>query len=121
MPIYIGFSAARKLGINGMMGMFLGAILVHSLINGVEGLTFLGLSVPTMSYNTTTIPVIFGVLFMAVIDRIADKLIPQSIKYFVKPLLVILITVPVTLILLGPIGNEVGGYIANGLSFCMIN
>ena len=59
---------------------------------------------------------------MAVIDRIADKLIPQSIKYFVKPLLVILITVPVTLILLGPIGNEVGGYIANGLSFlCMIN
>ncbi|MFD2391897.1 beta-glucoside-specific PTS transporter subunit IIABC [Enterococcus gallinarum] len=117
LPIYIGFSAARKLGINGMMGMFLGAILVHSLINGVEGLTFLGLSVPTMSYNTTTIPVIFGVLFMAVIDRIADKLIPQSIKYFVKPLLVILITVPVTLILLGPIGNEVGGYIANGLSF----
>ncbi|WP_288551440.1 MULTISPECIES: beta-glucoside-specific PTS transporter subunit IIABC [Enterococcus] len=117
LPIYIGFSAARKLGINGMMGMFLGAILVHSLINGIEGLTFLGLSVPTMSYNTTTIPVIFGVLFMAVIDRIADKLIPQSIKYFVKPLLVILITVPVTLILLGPIGNEVGGYIANGLSF----
>jgi PTS system beta-glucosides-specific IIC component len=117
LPIYIGFSAARKLGINGMMGMFLGAILVHSLINGVEGLTFLGLSVPTMSYNTTTIPVIFGVLFMAVIDRIADKWIPQSIKYFVKPLLVILITVPVTLILLGPIGNAVGGYIASGLSF----
>ena len=64
MPIYIGFSAARKLGINGMMGMFLGAILVHSLINGVEGLTFLGLSVPTMSYNTTTIPVdIRGIIY----------------------------------------------------------
>lgn len=117
LPIYIGYSAARKLGINGLMGMFLGAILVHSLINGVEGLNFLGIAIPTMSYNTTTIPVIFGVLFMAVMDRIGDKFIPQSIKYFVKPLLVILITVPVTLIVLGPIGNAVGGYIASGLSF----
>lgn len=117
LPVFIGFSAARKLGIDGMMGMFLGAIMVHSLINGVEGLSFLGLSIPTVSYNTTTIPVIFGVLFMALLDKGADKVIPQSIKYFVKPLLVILITVPVTLIILGPLGNTVGGYIANGLGF----
>ena len=117
LPIYIGFSAARKLGIDGLMGMFLGAILVHSLINGAEGLTFLGIVVPTMSYNTTTIPVIFGVLFMALIDKVVDKFIPQSIKYFVKPLLVILITVPITLIVLGPLGNAVGNYIATGLGF----
>lgn len=117
LPVFIGYSAAKKAGINGMMGMFLGAILVHSLINGAEGLNFLGLAVPQMSYNTTTIPVIFGVLFMTLLDRLADKVIPQSIKYFFKPLLVILITVPVTLIVLGPLGNEVGGYIASGLGF----
>ena len=117
LPIYIGYSAAKKLGINGMMGMLLGAILVHSLINGAENLSFLGIHIPTVTYNTTTIPVIFGVLFMAVIDKAADKIIPQSIKYFIKPLLVILITVPVTLIVLGPLGNIVGGYIASILSF----
>lgn len=117
LPIYIGYSAANKIGINGMMGMFLGAILVHSSIDGAEGLTFFNLSVPTMAYNTTTIPVIFGVLFMALLDKGADKVIPQSIKYFLKPLMVILITVPVTLILLGPLGNVVGGYIASGLGF----
>lgn len=117
LPVFIGYSAARKLGIDGMMGMFLGAIMVHSFINGVEGLSFLGVSIPTISYNTTTIPVIFGVLFMALLDKGADKVIPQSIKYFVKPLFVILITVPVTLIVLGPLGNMVGGYIANGLGF----
>lgn len=115
--LYIGYSAANKIGINGMMGMFLGAILVHSSIDGAEGLSFFNFSVPTMAYNTTTIPVIFGVLFMALLDKGADKVIPQSIKYFLKPLVVILITVPVTLILLGPLGNVVGGYIATGLGF----
>lgn len=117
LPVFIGYSAAKKAGIDGMMGMFLGTILVHSLINGAEGLSFLGLSIPQTSYNTTTIPVIFGVLFMAFIDKLADRVIPQAIKYFFKPLIVILITVPITLLFLGPLGNVFGGYIASSLSF----
>ncbi|EOH91352.1 glucose PTS transporter subunit IIA [Enterococcus pallens] len=121
LPIYIGYSAARKLGINSIMGMFLGGILVHNTINGIEGLSFLNISIPQVSYNTTTIPVIFGVLFMALIDKTADRFIPQAIKYFFKPLIVILITVPVTLIILGPLGNTVGSYIASDLSFMYEN
>lgn len=121
LPIYIGYSAARKIGINSIMGMFLGGILVSGAINGVEGLSFLNIPIPQVSYNTTTIPVIFGVLFMAFIDKTADRFIPQSIKYFFKPLLVVLITVPVTLIILGPLGNTVGSYIASGLSFMYEN
>ncbi len=117
LPIFIGFSAAKKLEINGMLGMFLGAILVHASIDGIANLDFLSIPVPTTTYNTTTIPVIFGVLFMALIDRLGDRIIPQAIKYFLKPLLVILITVPVTLIILGPLGNIVGGFIADGLGF----
>jgi PTS system beta-glucosides-specific IIC component len=117
LPMYLGFSAARKLGINEIMGLFLGGVLVTKAIDGVGKLSFLGISIPQTQYNTTTIPVIFGVLFMAVIDRQADKVIPKSIKYFFKPLIVMMITVPVTLILLGPLGNTVGGFIATGLSF----
>ena len=117
LPIYIGYSAAKKIGINGMMGMFLGAILVHSAIDGAKGLSFFDLSIPITTYNTTTIPVIFGVLFMALVDKGADKVIPDAIKFFLKPLIVILITVPITLILLGPLGNIVGGYIVSLLGF----
>ena len=76
-----------------MLGMFLGAILVHTFIDGIANLDFLSIPVPTATYNTTTIPVIFGVLFIALIDRLDDRFIPQAIKYFLKPLLVILITV----------------------------
>lgn len=40
LPIFLGYSAARKIGINPMMGAYLGAILVHSSIDNAEGLDF---------------------------------------------------------------------------------
>lgn len=116
LPIFIGYSAAKKCGINPMMGMYLGTILVHSSISGAEGLDFLGIPVMQTSYSTTVIPVILGVLFMALVDKGVDKITPKEIKFFTKPLLVILIVTPVTLILLGPLGSFIGNYVADILN-----
>ncbi|AIS63940.1 glucose PTS transporter subunit IIA [Listeria ivanovii] len=121
LPVFLGYSAARKLEISPIMGMFLGAVLVDGLINNIANLSFLGFQVPQAAYNSTTIPVIFGVLFMYIIDKGADKVIPEAIKFFIKPLLVMIITVPVTLLLLGPLGNIVGSYIADVLSFMYVH
>ncbi|HEY2420435.1 MAG TPA: PTS transporter subunit EIIC [Neobacillus sp.] len=117
LPIFIGFSAARKLSINPLMGMFLGTILVHSSINNVKGLDFLGIAIPQISYGSSVIPVILGVLFMYFVDKGVDKITPKEIKFFANPLLVILIVTPITLIVLGPLGNFIGGYIATALNF----
>ncbi|MDO3410957.1 PTS transporter subunit EIIC [Saccharibacillus sp. CPCC 101409] len=117
LPIFIGYSAARKLSINPLMGMYLGAILVHSAVDGAEGLDFLGISIPQVTYNSSVIPVIIGVLFMALVDKGFDKIIHQSIKFFAKPLLTILVVTPVTLILLGPLGSFIGSYLAAALQF----
>ncbi len=117
LPVFIGYSAARKIGINPMMGAYLGAILVHSSIDGAAGLDFLGIPITQANYNTSVIPIILGVLFMAVIDKGADRIIPKEIKFFAKPLLVILIVTPVTLIALGPLGAILGNYVATALIF----
>lgn len=117
LPIFIGFSAARKLSMNPLMGMFLGAILVHSSIDGAKGLDFLGITIPQVTYNTSVIPVILGVLFMYYVDKGIDRITPKEIKFFAQPLLTILIVAPVTLIVLGPLGNFIGGYIATALGF----
>lgn len=115
LPIYLGFSAANKLGINTYMGAYLGAILISDAINGVEGLDFFGITVPVVSYANSVIPILLGVLFMYVVDRFFERITPKEISYFVKPLLTIIIVTPVTLILLGPLGNFLGGYLASGL------
>lgn len=117
LPVYIGFSAARKLNINPFMGAFLGAILLTSTINGVDGLDFLGISVPMISYENSVIPIILGVLFMAFIYKTLDKVVPKEINYFINPLVAILIATPVTLIILGPLGNVLGSWLASGLGW----
>ncbi len=117
LPIFLGYSSANKLGINPMLGMYLGAILVHSSIDGAEGLEFLSIPVATTTYNTTVIPVILGVLFMYAVYKGIDRMTPKEVKFFVNPLVTILIVTPVTLIFLGPIGNEAGKYIASALGF----
>ena len=105
LPIFIGFAAAARLKSNGFLGAFLGAILLYSSINGAEGLDFFGIPVQ----------VILGVLFMSVVYKFLQKHIPVFLKTIVVPLLTMLITVPVTLIVLGPIGNTVGTWLANGV------
>lgn len=115
LPVFVGFSAANRLKVNGYLGAFLAVILLYSGINGVEGLDFFGISIQTISYNSNIFPIILGVLFMAVIYNFLQKHMPIYLRTICVPLITMLITVPVTLILLGPIGNTVGTWLSDGL------
>ncbi len=115
LPIFIGFSAATKLNSNGYLGAFLGAILLYSGINGVEGLNFFGIPVAAVAYNSTVFPVILGVLFMSVVYKFLQKSLPVFMRTIFVPLITMLVTVPVTLIALGPIGGWAGDVLANGI------
>lgn len=119
LPIYIGFFAARKLKMAPIMGAFLGALLYHPSISGVEGLDFLGIPITTVDYTGSVIPVILGVLFMYYVDKYLDKIIPDFIKYLLKPLLTMIIVVPITLIVLGPIGTQVSTYVGDFIIWLM--
>lgn len=115
LPIFIGFSAATRLKTNGYLGAFLAAVLLYSGINGVEGLDFFGITIQPIAYNANIFPIILGVLFMSVIYKFLQKHMPVYLRTIFVPLITMLITVPVTLIILGPIGNTAGTYLANGL------
>lgn len=121
LPIYIGFSAARKLGMNPIMGMYLAGILVHKNIDGVKDLSFLGIHITQATYNTSVLPIILGVLFMYYVDKFADRISPKEIKFFSRPLITILITTPVVLIVLGPLGIILGNYVASALTFVNVH
>lgn len=85
---------------------------ILSFIGGTFGPV---IPVQAISYNSTVFPVILGVLFMSVVYKFLQKHLPVFLKTIVVPLLTMLITVPVTLIVLGPIGNTVGTWLANGV------
>jgi PTS system beta-glucosides-specific IIC component len=121
LPIFIGYNAAKKINISPMLGALLGAVLVVPDINGVEGLDFLGIPITAGNYSSSILPVIFGVLFMALVYKPLDKYIPKEIKFFLVPLLTMIIAVPVALICLAPIGTWLGQWIGAGLIWLNTN
>ncbi len=115
-PIWVGYTMSKQLKIPEIYGAFLGAVLVCSRINGVEGLSFLGISIPTVSYGSTVFPVMLGVFFMYFVYKFVKKIMPEVVTYFMTPLVTMIIVVPVELIVLGPLGTYLSDAIA---SACM--
>lgn len=112
LPVFVGFSAANRLKSNGYLGAFLACVLLFNGINGVA-LDFFGLPIQAIGYNANIFPIILGVLFMSVVYRFFQKTLPVTMRTIFVPLSTMLITVPVTLVVLGPIGNTVGTVLAD--------
>lgn len=117
LPVFIGFSAAQRLKTNSFLGAFLGAVLLYYTMRTQDGtaLEFLGIPVALVSYNSTVFPIILGVLLMSVVWRFFQRHLPEVLRTVFVPLLTMLITVPVTLIALGPIGYTIGSGLATVL------
>lgn len=121
LPFLIANSAAKKFKCNPYMAMSLAGVLLHPTFTAMktagEAVHFLGLPVTLASYSSSVIPIILGVWFMSFVEPLADKVSPKPVKFFTKPLLTLIITAPVTLIVLGPLGTIIGDGIASGISF----
>lgn len=115
LPVWIGYMLSNKLKMEPIMGAFLGAVLVSNSISGVEGLDFFGIPIPTVTYTSSVLPIVMGVILMCWVDKLLKKIIPEMVRYFLKPLLTMLIVVPITLIVLGPIGTELSGVVGNAI------
>lgn len=124
-PIYLGHSVATRFKIDPFLGMLLGGILVlpglASLLAQEGGITLFGIGVPNVGYSASVVPILLGVGFMSYIYKFADKYVPNSVKFILRPLLTIIITAPVVLLFLGPLGVMIGNYVAEFLNFLTNN
>lgn len=120
-PVLLGYTAASKLKANPFMGMLMAFVLVHpniiALTTAETPITFLGFTVTPVSYTTSVVPIILIVWFMSYVEKFAEKVSPSMIKLFLKPLLIILITAPVGLLLIGPLGTYIGDILASLIQF----
>lgn len=121
MPIYVGYSAAKKFGSNDLVGMAIGAVFFYptfATLMASEPIgmfmagtpiempiytTFFGIPVLLNSYSATIIPAILSVLFASKIEKVAKKYTHAAIASFVVPLITLLISIPVAIILIGPV------------------
>ncbi|NRN28386.1 beta-glucoside-specific PTS transporter subunit IIABC [Photorhabdus heterorhabditis] len=117
LPILVAFSAARKFKTNEFIAATLACILIYptlsNLVSTSSGEYFyvFGISIPIIHYGYTVIPIILGVWLLSYIHRWVDRFIPVVLKMVLTPLLVLLISVPIILVIVAPLGNTIGLYI----------
>ena len=116
LPVYVGYTLASQLKMQPIMGAFLGATLIAPRFATGTVTDFFGIAIPQVSYSSTVIPIVLGVFFMYYVQKVLKKIIPEALTFFLTPLITMILVVPVTLIVLGPIGNQLSGYIA---AFCI--
>lgn len=116
MPAFIGFSAAKIFKTNQYLGAFMGLVTVNpnwtALVAAAKPVSFIGLPVQLVSYSSTLITAILSVWMMSYIEKFVKKITPGMIKVFAEPMLIMLITAPLTFIVLGPIANLISMGIA---------
>jgi PTS system, beta-glucoside-specific IIABC component len=125
MPIMLAYSAAQKFKTNPYLAMTLGGILLHpnfiNMVNAAketgEPIKIILFNVPLVSYASSVIPIILSVWLMSYIHKFADKVSPTVVKFFLVPLITLIVTTPIMLILIGPLGNFLGSMVASGMSF----
>ncbi|WP_080876101.1 beta-glucoside-specific PTS transporter subunit IIABC [Oceanobacillus timonensis] len=114
-PIMIGYVAAKVFKANELIAMVLAATLCYpdlvALMTGDEPVTFLGIGVTLADYTSTVIPIIIAVFIMAYVQRFFERVIPEVLKIIMVPTLTLLVMVPATLIIFGPIGIHLGNFI----------
>ncbi|MBO1305985.1 PTS glucose transporter subunit IIA [Enterococcus sp. 669A] len=124
-PVFLGNSVAKRLKIDPFLGSFIGAIFVMpgltALISQEGGISLLGFAVPNVSYNASVLPVLLSVWLMSYVYKFADKILPNSVKFILRPLISVIVITPFALLLLGPLGVMVGNYVAEFLNYLTNN
>lgn len=108
LPILMAMSSAKRLGASPYLAVALAATILSESINGVKGLNLFGIPLPQITYANSFIPILLAVWFMGYVTKFMKRIVPNALQYFMTPLLIMLITLPATLLIFGPLGYYLG-------------
>lgn len=125
LPIILGYTAAKKFKMNEFIGMAIGIALCYPAMVNITGgevlgtvlggtpfemsyyTTFLGIPVimPASGYTSSVVPIIIACAVGAMLEKWLRKVIPDVIKLFVVPFITLVVMVPLTYLVIGPIAT----------------
>ncbi|MEK4909182.1 beta-glucoside-specific PTS transporter subunit IIABC [Niallia sp. FSL M8-0099] len=120
LPLFLAISAARVFKVNQFVSLAIVASLLEPNFVGLvteNGTTvdFLGIPTVLMTYSGTVIPAIVAIYVYSHLEKILKRFVPKSIQIFALSMVALLIMVPLTAMVIGPIGVGLG----NGLGSMM--
>ena len=121
LPIFIAITAYKHFKCNMFIAVACCAALVSptwaeiaSRIAGVESIRFLGISLAETTYTSSVLPPLFLVWILSYVERFVDKKLPEVVKSLFTPFICMVIMVPLTILVIGPLSDSLATGIANG-------
>lgn len=132
LPVMLAYSASQKFKLNHFTGMAIAAAFLYAevkfpaIASGETVVTtlfagtfmetaihetFLGIPIiwPSAGYGSSVIPIVFAVWFAAKIEKLWMKVIPDVIKLFIVPMLTLVVAVPISFLVIGPVASWLSG------------
>lgn len=120
LPVLLAFTSARRFGASPYISALIGAALINPDFIGLMGnagngatTEFFGIPVVLMNYNSTVVPIILSIWAFSYLYKFLDAKVPETLKLVVIPLVSLAIMIPLTVIVIGPIGVYSGEAVAN--------
>ena len=118
LPVLLAYGAAIKFDCNPILAMTIAGALLHpnlaQMLAAGTVIDFVGIPVRLADYAGSVLPIIFTVWLMSYIERFAEKVSPTMIKFFTKPMIILLVTAPLALVVVGPFGIFLNDLVAAG-------
>ncbi len=130
LPLMVAYNAAKKVGADPWVGFSIMAIVMlpgfsalkdvahQATIAGsqVDIVTIFGAPLTIFDYGSQVFPPLLMAAVLGPLWRGLKKLVPENLQLIFVPFLAMLIMLPLTAFIIGPIGVYAGAYLAKGLS-----
>lgn len=118
-PVYVAYSGAKRFGANIPMALFIAGILLHpsliDIVNAGEAFHVYGIPMTLTTYSSNFISMLLITWAMSYVEKGLNKIIPNSLRALLFPVLLIFIMLPISLCVLGPLGAIIGKGIADAI------
>ncbi|MFD1884881.1 beta-glucoside-specific PTS transporter subunit IIABC [Paenibacillus wenxiniae] len=128
LPIFIAITASKHFKTNTYIAVACCAALVSptwaemaAQIADGGTVNFLGIALTETTYTSSVLPPLFLVWILSYLERFLNKRIHEVIRPLFVPLLCLLVMVPLTIVLIGPVTTLGANGIANGYNFLAEN
>ncbi|MDC7288188.1 beta-glucoside-specific PTS transporter subunit IIABC [Blautia schinkii] len=120
LPVLLAVSSSKKFHASTFISVVLACAMLHpnfvAMNSAGESVSLFGLPVTLIPYSSTVIPIILIVMIQSYVEKLLNKIIPKILKLILVPVLIILIMLPVTFVVIGPLGAIIGTILSGFLT-----
>ena len=117
LPVVIAITCSKRLKTNLFVSVTIAGALLYpnltALYDAGKSISFLGIPVHLTAFKSSVFPIIFAIVFLSFVEKGLKKILPDQIRSRLAPFFSLLIVVPVTIIIFGPVGSFLSSTIAN--------